>query len=397
MSTHELYTIPAEHATWDVDMQGASRFTWEYDDGRDRLLSLYQKGKDKQWDQVHRIDWDLECDPADVLGLPDEAIAIYGTAQWDRIKNDRKAVGELKQHMTAWQFSQFLHGEQGAMICSARIVESVPDLDSKFYAATQTMDEARHAETYARFLQEKVQLLYPINPHLKSLLDDTLSDSRWDMPYLGMQVLIEGLALAAFGLLRDLTTKPLPKQILAYVMQDEARHVAFGRLALKDYYSQLSSSELAEREEFVVEGCHLMRDRFRQQEVWANLGFDVGECMRAVEQSEYYKLYQSLLFTRIVPCVKDIGLWGEKVRRAYADMGVLDMAGVDLAALMKQDEDIAEAIAAEKAEHEQLAASAVEVDKTIALGASAAAAAAPRQDLQGIHSALVLWIARRSW
>ena len=368
MSTHELYTIPAEHRTWDVEMEGSARFTWEYDDGRDRLLSLYQKGKDKQWDQVHRIDWDLEVDPMDVLGLPDETIAIYGTPQWDKIKNDRKAVGELKQHMTSWQFSQFLHGEQGAMICSARIVESVPDLDSKFYAATQTMDEARHAETYARFLQEKVGLLYPINEHLKALLDDTLTDKRWDMPYLGMQVLIEGLALAAFGLLRDMTDRPLPKQILAYVMQDEARHVAFGRLALRDYYAELTSKEKEEREEFVVEGCYLMRDRFRQQEVWANLGFDVEESMRSVEQSEYFRLFQSLLFSRIVPCVKDIGLWGPKVQKAYADMGVLDMAGVDLAKLMKQDEDIAEQLDVEKAaEQRDLAARRAEVDKTIAL------------------------------
>ena len=368
MSTHELYTIPAEHRTWDVEMQGSARFTWEYDDGRDRLLSLYQKGKDKQWDQVHRIDWDLEVDPTDVLGLPDESIAIFGTPQWERIKGDRKAVGELKQHTTAWQFSQFLHGEQGAMICSARIVESVPDLDAKFYAATQTMDEARHAETYARFLQEKVGLLYPINEHLKSLLDDTLTDRRWDMPYLGMQVLIEGLALAAFGLLRDMTDRPLPKQILAYVMQDEARHVAFGRLALRDYYAQLTSKEKEEREEFVVEGCYLMRNRFRQQEVWANLGFDVEESMRSVERSEYFQLFQSLLFSRIVPCVKDIGLWGPKVQKAYADMGVLDMAGIDLAKVMKQDEDIAEQIDVEKAaEQRELAARRAEVEKTIAL------------------------------
>ncbi|HWG93405.1 MAG TPA: ferritin-like domain-containing protein [Mycobacteriales bacterium] len=364
MSTHELYTVPVEHATWDVEMQGASRFTWEYDDGRDRLLSLYQKGKDKQWDQVHRIDWDVEVDPHDVLGLPVETISIYGTDQWRRFENDEKAQGELSQHLTAWQFSQFLHGEQGAMICSAKIVESVPDLDSKFYAATQTMDEARHAETYARFLQEKVQLLYPINPHLKALLDDTLSDSRWDMPYLGMQVLIEGLALAAFGLLRDMTAKPLPKQILAYVMQDEARHVAFGRLALRDYYAELTSKERAEREDFVVEGCHLMRDRFKMQEVWENMGLDVKACMEAVETSPYFTLYQSLLFSRIVPCVKDIGLWGEKVQKAYADMGVLDMAGVDLAALMQQDEDIAEALDREKRE---LVARQREVEDTIAL------------------------------
>jgi hypothetical protein len=226
----------------------------------------------------------------------------------------------------------------------------VPDLDAKFYAATQTMDEARHAETYARFLQEKVGLVYPINEHLKALLDDTLSDARWDMPYLGMQVLIEGLALAAFGLLRDMTTQPLPHQILAYVMQDEARHVAFGRIALRDYYAQLTSKELAEREEFVVEGCYLMRDRFRQQEVWQNLGLDVDECVQAVATSETYRLYQSLLFQRIVPCVKDIGLFGSKVQKAYEDMGVLDMADLDLDALMKQDEDKAELVDAEKRE-----------------------------------------------
>ena len=368
MSTHELYTIPAEHRTWDVEMDGAARFTWEYDDGRDRLLSLYQKGKDKQWDQTTRIDWSLDVNPVDALGMPVEAISIYGTDQWDRIAGDQKAIDELTHHLTAWQFSQFLHGEQGAMICSARIVESVPDLDSKFYAATQTMDEARHAETYARFLQEKVGLLYPINPHLKSLLDDTLSDSRWDMPYLGMQVLIEGLALAAFGVLRDLTTQPLPKQILAYVMQDEARHVAFGRMALKDYYSQLTTAEREEREEFVVEGCYLMRDRFRMQEVWGNLGFDVEACQEAVKTAPYYQAYQSLLFSRIVPCVKDIGLWGDKVQKAYADMGVLDMAGIDLNKMMKQDEDIAEQVDREKAE---LAASSVAVQKTIAVGADA--------------------------
>ncbi len=366
MSTHELYTIPAEHRTWDVDMTGASRFTWEYDDGRDRLLSLYQKGKDKQWDSTTRIDWSAEVDPANALGMPVEAISIYGTDQWRKIENDQKAIDELSLHLVSWQFSQFLHGEQGAMICSARIVESVPDLDSKFYAATQTMDEARHAETYARFLQDKIGLLYPINPHLKALLDDTLTDSRWDMPYLGMQVLIEGLALAAFGILRDMTTQPLPKQILAYVMQDEARHVAFGRLALKDYYAQLSSAELAEREEFVVEGCYLMSRRLRMQEVWTNLGFDVDACLAAVDQSPYFQAYQSLLFSRIVPCVKDIGLWGDKVQKAYADMGVLDMAGVDLDSLMRADEDVAEKVDADRRE---LAVRTAQVEETLSVGA----------------------------
>jgi hypothetical protein len=227
-------------------------------------------------------------------------------------------------------------------------VESVPDLDSKFYACTQTMDEARHAETYARFLQEKIGLVYPINPHLKSLLDDTLSDSRWDMPYLGMQVLIEGLALAAFGLLRDMTTKPLPKQILTYVMQDEARHVAFGRLALRDYYRQLSEAERREREDFVVEGCYLMRDRIRGYEIWESFGIPIDDIREVADNSPYMQMFRKLLFSRIVPCVRDIGLWGDRLQKAYADMGVLEMAGQNLDNLMDADEDLADKLDAER-------------------------------------------------
>jgi hypothetical protein len=367
LSTRDLYTTAPEQPGWEVPMSGDARFSWEYDDGRQRLLALYQKGKDKQWDAVKRIDWDIEVDPYDVLGVPDESMAIYGTRYWDQLGPQNRK--ELRRHLASWQFSQFLHGEQGAMVCAARIVESVPDLDSKFYAATQTMDEARHAELYARFLQEKVGLVYPINDQLQTLLRDTLNDSRWDMPYLGMQVLIEGLALAAFGMLRDVTTKPLPKQILAYVMQDEARHVAFGRMALRDYYKQLTTRELAEREDFVIEGCYLMRDRLRGDEVWDNFGIPAAEIREIANGSDYQKAFRSLLFSRLVPCVRDIGLWSERLQQAYADMGVLDSAKADLDALMHSDEQIAEQLDAQRFAAEE-SARAREVTDVIEDGAA---------------------------
>ncbi|WP_042396438.1 ferritin-like domain-containing protein [Streptacidiphilus carbonis] len=370
MSTHPLYTVPVAEGTWTVPASGAARFNWEYDDGRDRLLALYQKGKDKQWDAVKRIDWSLEVDPYDPLGLPDEAMAIHGTKYWDRFSSKERA--DLRRHYASWQFSQFLHGEQGAMVCAARIVESVPDLDAKFYSATQTMDEARHAELYSRFLHEKMGMLYPINDNLQALLGDTLRDSRWDMPYLGMQVLIEGLALAAFGLLRDTTTKPLPKQLLAYVMQDEARHVAFGRMALRDYYAGLSAAELAEREEFVIEGCYLMRDRLRGVEVLTNFGIPLKDAEDISEQSEYLQFFRKLLFSRIVPCVKDIGLWGPRLQQAYVDMGVLELGDSNLDLLMRQDEEIAEKLDAERFAAEE-AARVSEVEEAIAEGAVEAA------------------------
>jgi hypothetical protein len=191
-------------------------------------------------------------------------------------------------------------------------------------------------------------MVYPINDNLQSLLGDTLRDSRWDMPYLGMQVLIEGLALAAFGMIRDTTNKPLPKQILAYVMQDEARHVAFGRMALRDYYKQLSDAELREREEFVIEGCYLMRDRLKGVEVLENFGIPRAEAEEFSEQSEFLQLFRKLLFSRIVPCVRDIGLWGERLQRAYVDMGVFEMGDSNLDQLMAQDEEIAEKLDAER-------------------------------------------------
>jgi P-aminobenzoate N-oxygenase AurF len=365
VSTYDMYTSPVPTDTWDVPAAGAARFSWEYDDGRQRLLDLYQRGKDKQWDAAKRIDWGQPVAEANVMEAGDEICPIYGSRQWEKLNEAER--DEVSHHLSSWLFSQFLHGEQGALTVAARIVESVPDMDSKFYAATQTMDEARHVELFSKFLKEKIGLFYPVNPDLAQLLADALSDSRWDMPYLGMQVLIEGLALAAFGVHRDIANNPLVKQLLAYVMQDEARHVAFGRLALRDYYAQLTAAELADREEFVVEGCYLMRSRFIAREVWERLGFDVDECVEFTERSPVQTAFRQFLFSRIVPCVRDIGLWGPKVQHAYVDLGVMDAANSDLDALMRDDEEIAERVEREHAA--DLAARKVEVDAAIASGA----------------------------
>ena len=339
MSSTYLYRLPVEQTQWKVDGQTTTAFTWEYEDGSADLLRLYSKGKKQQWDAAERIDWSLDLDPENPEELPDESIPIFGSKPFERLTASEKA--NLRRHFQAWQLSQFLHGEQGALICTAKIVQQVPSMDAKFYAATQVVDEARHVEAYSRLLHEKFDLIYPINPHLKSLLDDTLQDSRWDFTYLGMQVLIEGLALAAFGLIRDFAQNPLARSVTAYVMQDEARHVAFGRMALRDYYPHLTDKERDEREEFVVEGCYLMRDRFLGEEVWETLGLPAQECREWVDRSEVMRVYRGSLFNRIVPIIKDIGLWGPRVRKAYADMGILGFADVDLDALSGQDEKIA--------------------------------------------------------
>jgi len=335
-----MYTLPLEQTQWHVPGVGSTTiFNWEYDEGRDKLLSLYEKGKTKQWNSNDRLDWSIKIDRANPLGFPDYYVSIYGSDVWNKMDDKERSVVRL--HLDAWRFSQFLHGEQGALICAAKIVQTVPDIDSKFYAATQVFDEARHVEVYSRYLREKLELAYPVNPHLKTLLDQAIADSRWDFTYLAMQVIIEGLALAAFNTIRDLATEPLGKALTAYVMQDEARHVAFGRLALRDYYPQLSVKERDEREQFAVEACYLMRDRFMGEEIWDHLGLGADACVEFVRVSPLMQQYTKMLFSRIVPTIKDIGLWGPRIQGAFVDMGVIEFAGVDIESLGKADEEVA--------------------------------------------------------
>ena len=348
MSTEQRYARPTQELEWPVPGQFDTVFEWEYEAGTDALRRLYQKGKRLQWDQETRIDWSQDLDPENPQGLPDEAIAIYDSPVWNKL--NRKERANVRRHIQAWQNSQFLHGEQGALVCTAKIVQQVPSIDAKFYAATQVMDEARHVETYARLLHEKFELAYPITPTLRRLLNDVISDSRWDITYLGMQVLIEGLALAAFANIRDTAQNGLAGAVNAYVMQDEARHVAFGRLALRDFYPQLTQAERDEREEFAVEACYAMRDRFQAEEVWSALGLPVAECAAYMNESGFMRRYRSALFTRIVPAMKDIGLWGDKIRKAYAEMGILGFADTDLHDLARHDEQVAEDFDARKAE-----------------------------------------------
>ena len=306
-------------------------FTWNYAKGERRPLEkLYEKAKTSQWNGETDLPWELDVDVEavvaantaaglnfeagiDVAGTPFES---WGDAQWL----------ELGVESQNWTLSQFLHGEQGALLCTAKIVETVPWIDAKYYAATQVMDEARHVEVFAKYLNTKLEGSYPINAHLGLLLDDIVSESRWDMTYLGMQIMVEGLALAAFGFMHQMTTEPLLKQLLRYVMSDEARHVAFGVLTLKEYYAELTAPELRERQEFAFEAAVRMRDRFLQQEVWERMGVKPAEVLPLVQQAPTRQVFQQMLFTKIVPNCKKLGLldagdgW---LRQKFGEIGVI--------------------------------------------------------------------------
>ncbi|MBA2281562.1 MAG: ferritin-like domain-containing protein [Actinomycetota bacterium] len=317
-----------------VKDNAAAIFTWEYEKGaRPALNKLYEKAKTSQWNGETDLPWDTEVDQEHVVlanslaqnggGVMGGDIDVTGTSLESWGDKEWLRFGVESQN---WMLSQFMHGEQGALVCTAKIVETVPWIDAKYYASTQVMDEARHVEVFAKYLDEKLSGYYPVNAHLRMLLDDIVADSRWDMTYLGMQIMVEGLALAAFGFMHQLTTEPLLKQLLRYVMSDEARHVAFGVLSLKEYYAELSDAEMAERQEFAFEAAVRMRDRFLQQEVWEQMGIPPKEAVTLVMQAPQRKLFQQMLFSKIVPNCKKLGLLdanGGWLRTKFTELEVI--------------------------------------------------------------------------
>ena len=317
----------------DVNASVDTLFTWNYERSRPALSKLYEKAKTSQWNVTTDLDWSIEVDQqkevgntpglgmaveAGLIDLSQTPVAHWGKKEWTNFEIES----------SNWSLSQFLHGEQGALLCTARIVETVPWIDAKYYAATQVMDEARHVEVFGRYLYEKMSSQYPINAHLRMLLDDIVSDSRWDITYLGMQIMVEGLALAAFGFMHMLTQEPLLKKLLRYVMSDEARQVAFGVLSLQEYYQGLNQDEIRERQEFAFEAALRMRDRFLQQEVWERQGVNPVEVIKFMRESgpQGGDPFQYMLFSKIVPNCKKLGLldagdgW---LRERFTEIGVI--------------------------------------------------------------------------
>jgi hypothetical protein len=295
-------------------------YTWGYQETRAKLRDLYDKAVRAQWISDDVLPWDTDVDLERPLG-PEQLMPLFGSDIYNKMSEKQRR--DLNTEVFSWTLSQFMHGEQGALLATAQLVDSLDNLDSKLYAASQVVDEARHVDVYNRYVHKKIGFWYPCNPHLKTLLDLILKDSRWDMKFLGMQIMVEGLALAAFGVIRTNTGEPLLKALTSYVMGDEARHVAFGILSLRDFYLEQPESVRREREDFVFEAARLMRDRFLFQEVWEKVGLPGKQCMEIALNNQGQVLFRQMLFAKIVPAIKKMDLLSDRQRQRFHELGIL--------------------------------------------------------------------------
>ncbi len=324
-----LFLQMGRRQTAEMKSNHSAHFNFSYPSDNGAMKSLYEKAKRLQWNGSVDLDWSTPVDPFNRnIPLIGEGFVDWNLLGGFGIRFNEREQSEFLWRITSWMLSQFLHGEQGALMASAQVTEATPIFDGKYYGATQVMDEARHVEVFSRYLDSKLERRYDINDNLFTIIDGLMTDSRWDMKFLGMQILVEGLALGAFGTMYKMTSEPLLKELLRLVIQDEARHVHFGLLALKPLYNGgLSEKERIEREDWAFEIVLLMRNRFLAHELYEE-GFAHRMSRREwnffMDEMPGMSMFRRVMFKRLVPNLRAIGLLSPRILHRYEQVGLGD-------------------------------------------------------------------------
>ena len=334
-------TMPSHHRVY---------FDWTYPNDHPEMRDLYTRAKAQQWDGED-LPWHIDVDPEN----PERSIIPRHFMEYDALRGRGIRLTDLEERrlnasVASWMLSQFLHGEQGALFAAAQVTEAVQFFDGKLYGSTQVVDEGRHVEVFYRYLDSKLNKLYQINDNLFVIIDALIQDARWDVKFLGMQIMVEGLALGAFGTLYQMTGEPLLKELLKMVIQDEARHVHYGVLALRDHFrDQLSDSERREREDWAFEVALLMRNRFLAFEVyeeWFEHKLTRKDWAEFVTNSPMFAVFREVMFKRLVPNLREIGLLSDRIKPHYERVGLMQYFHGESANQMSGDRLIAELDAA---------------------------------------------------
>jgi len=317
---------PLEHTRAALD----AVYNWNYEPEIDQLRALYANALERQWIAVRDLDWERGVDreafsrSVSLAGIP-----IQKTDFWQGLPPELR--WRISRRTSAMLLSNFLHGEQGALMVAAQLVNAVPHMDGKFYAATQTLDEARHVEVFAAYIR-MLDEIHPIMPSLKALIDETLMRESWMHKAVGMQIVIEGLALYVFREMRNTTEEPLLKQLLTYVSRDEARHTGYGIKYLSHVMQELGERQVAELEDFAFEASRKLVDSrqgptMRQSvlRIWQEEGLDPAHAL-----SELLKEREKIDAAQggaagpirgfVIPTLRSIGLFSPRIEAQFREM-----------------------------------------------------------------------------
>ena len=305
-------------------------FEFDYSVRAEDMRSLYEKAKRDQWNATRDIAW-ATPEPDDGRVLADELIDIHGSPLWDKL-SERDRV-ELNRRITAWRLSVLVYGEQGAMLACSQLVDIVPGTDEKFFQATQVMDEARHNEVLERYIQTRLGgLHYPMPENERFLFDTILTDPRWYIKTIALQLVAETFAVSMFKMMAEAAVDPVLGEVCRRILLDESRHMGFGMLALPKIVREATEGERREMEDFTCLAVEKVLTGFFPLEAYQDLGFSPAQIQEVRtyrrdaasrnDYAAYRKYFRRDMHTAMVNNLARINLLTERVRPRLAALGV---------------------------------------------------------------------------
>jgi len=301
----------------------------DYDVHAPDMRRLYENAKRDQWNVSRDIPWDMQVDLERGV-FHDGLIDAYGSSYWDKL--DVRRRNELNIEFSAWRLSQLLHGEAGAALACSQLVQMVPTTDSKFFMATQVVDEARHSEVLSRYLKEKLgDRIYPMTANLKELFDQLIGCGKWYIKTIGLQLVAETLAVSLFRMLAESSQDPLLREVCRRILSDGSRHMGFGVLSLPEQIAQLTEAERNEVEDFSKEALKLVLTGQFPTEVYEKVGFSPSEiegikryrveAAKGTEQALFRQLFRREMHQQVVGNMAKVGLLSERIKSHLASLG----------------------------------------------------------------------------
>lgn len=310
------------------------RFDYDCDDPE--LVNLYELAKTNQWNVTTDIDWEQGIrEDSDILARSEN---VLGRSKFFTTLS-KETQREVMANQAAFTLSQFMHGEQGALLCCGELVDNVPDVEGKLYAATQVMDEARHVEVFHKYLK-RLDKSYPITDGLKNVLDAILTAKTWQQKCVGMQIMVESLAMGSFKNMLVTAEDKLLKDIVELTARDEARHVAFGIISLQHEIPSMQQDDRAELEDFALTALDVLVGRQGDARLpGVSVGFDQPLIDAGLDPAEIQKMIakeyqeaggpprteqQPLFQHYMIPNLQRVGLIPDRLKPVYQERGYMN-------------------------------------------------------------------------
>ena len=316
-----------------------------YAERTDAFDEIISATVDHFWDPNDKRYLDFDSSPMNLdeeMIMPPEFCIELQTSIADKLDEGQKI--KLANQNTRFIVSTLLHGEQGALSLSASLTSILRDPGSQEYAANQTREEARHVAGFSNYVKTRWGTPVQSGETVRHFLTDIIRSPAVYKKLIGMQMMIEGLAMGAFATIQRDTNDPLLKRLIQFTMADEAGHHKFGKIWADRTVPKLDEEEHIFVEDWSAEVFQILLFNLvnseQKQGIYGEFGLDWRDVRAAVleafteEDRRADMTNNTNVFRVLIKTLLKAGIITDRTKHVYANW-------VDMDELKAEDDEVA--------------------------------------------------------